>query len=557
MGRAKICYDRVFLKNDALFFQGYCSMIIRGLFSFCSMLGPRFALALVVLLHLAWVIPLAAILNIWIDEAYTLQSTGGGLVHAVRRALDFELQPPLYFVLLKLWRSLDDSIFFARLFSIFCTTSTVVLAEKLARRYLPSVSPVLVAMVVAFNPLTVYAAVEARYYALALLLSALLLLFFHDGYMATQPSTAARRWYTASAVAVLYTYYFLGFLLAAGGAALFLMRRSEALRKYILDMVVTALLFAPLAVTTWRQMGSVGANGVTETKTLAEGVTLVWQTAWRQLLPVNQDNPLAVVRGWVSRLAVPLLLLGALAHRRRPTSVVLVPLILAATVSLSLVGIAMRLGSDFVKPQHTTILYLPVLLAALALLQYVVGVRAASLAAVVSLFFAGTYVLETYAPLAKQGDWIRVSRYIERREADLEPILVFRGEYVLDFGYHYAGKNRLIPLPRPMPADRYDLKSQVLRDESEILRAIEGKLGAARRFWLVTSHTQVFRGIDVHPEIMEGFAVGRCVVLRDESFLASRVRLLELRPEGWGSVVESQRIPLLQSGGQGISTEGH
>ena len=63
-------------------------------------MAQRLPLALVVLLHLALVIPLAAILNIWIDEAYTLQSTGAGLAHAVQRALNFELQPPLYYVAL-------------------------------------------------------------------------------------------------------------------------------------------------------------------------------------------------------------------------------------------------------------------------------------------------------------------------------------------------------------------------------------------------------------------------------------------------------------------------
>lgn len=516
--------------------------------------GERLGLAAVVVVHLAVVVPLAATLNIWIDEAYTLETTGGGFMHAVQRSLGFELQPPLYFVILTFWRVLDDSAFFARLFSIICTASTVLVSGGLAWRYLPGVPAVLVAAVVALNPLTIFVAVEARYYAMALLLSALLLRFFHDGYVAAQPSAAARRWHTLTAVAALYTYYFLGFLLVAGGAALLLIRRNEALRKYLLGMVVTALLFAPLAVTTWRQMGSVSATGVTETETIAEGATLVWQTAWRQLLPVNQDNSLAVVRGWVSRLAVPALLLGALAHRRRPTSATLVPLTLATTVSLFFVWIAMRLGSDFIRPQHTTVLYLPTLLAALALLQYAVGVRAVSLAVAVTLVFAGIYLMQAYAPMAKLGDWIRVSQYIERYEAPSEPILVFKAESVLTFAYYYRGRNSLIPIPKPISGERYDMVEQVLRSEAEIVRALSGQLGPARRFWLVTIPTQPFRGVDFHPEILEQFIARRCKVLRDESFVGSRVRLLELRSEVviGGNTVDSVKDGRNESGDNGL-----
>lgn len=506
--------------------------------------GERVALAAVVLLHLALVISLAATLNLWIDEAYTLRSTDGGLVQAVRRALGFELQPPLYYVVLTLWRSLDESAFFARLFSIVCTASTVVLAGSLARRYLRGVPPVLVAAVVAFNPLTVYAAVEARFYAPALLLSALLLMFLHDGYAAVEPSPAARRWHTAAAVAALYTHYFLGFLLAAGGVALLLLQRYGLFRKYLVGMVATAVLFAPLAAVIVHQARKVEATGVAPPWTLSAGTAMVWKEAWRQLLPVSQDSPLAVVRSWVSRLALPLVLLAALARRRRPTAVLLAPFTLAAVVSLFFMGIAIRLGPDFMKPQHTTALYLPALLAALALLQYAGGVRAATWGAVASLVFAGPYLVETYAPLAKQGDWIRVSRYIERHESASEPILVFKAEFVLDFGYHYAGRNQLIPLPGRTSVERYDLTEQVLRDESEILRALSGQLGAPRRFWLVTTHTVPFRGIDVHPEILEGFVARRCAVLRDESFVASRVRLLELRSEEGEGGAEARGGPV-------------
>ncbi len=62
-------------------------------------------------------LPLAWLLNIWQDEAYTLQTTSNGVAYAFHQALSFEQNAPLYFVLISLWRSLGDGIFYLRLFS--------------------------------------------------------------------------------------------------------------------------------------------------------------------------------------------------------------------------------------------------------------------------------------------------------------------------------------------------------------------------------------------------------------------------------------------------------
>jgi hypothetical protein len=69
---------------------------------------------LVVTTFLAWR------LNLWRDEMYSLHSTSGSPRFAFDQAIHFELQPPVYFVALALWRSIEASPFFARLFSVLC-----------------------------------------------------------------------------------------------------------------------------------------------------------------------------------------------------------------------------------------------------------------------------------------------------------------------------------------------------------------------------------------------------------------------------------------------------
>jgi hypothetical protein len=77
-----------------------------------SIAAPRrYFVALPLILHLATALPLAYILNIWMDEASTLYSTQNGFFHALNNASTDERQAPLYFIILSVWRMFDDSIF--------------------------------------------------------------------------------------------------------------------------------------------------------------------------------------------------------------------------------------------------------------------------------------------------------------------------------------------------------------------------------------------------------------------------------------------------------------
>ena len=70
--------------------------------SFLSFSGKNnYLIHLIVCLNLAITVPLAAILNIWTDEAYALDTVSENLSYAITQAINFELQPPFYFILLK------------------------------------------------------------------------------------------------------------------------------------------------------------------------------------------------------------------------------------------------------------------------------------------------------------------------------------------------------------------------------------------------------------------------------------------------------------------------
>ena len=92
------------------------------------------AVWLLVALYLVVTAWLSLELNVWRDEMYSLHSSSGSVARAAWRAVEFELQPPVYFAVLAAWRSIDDSIFFARLLSSLFGAATIVTGAVFARR---------------------------------------------------------------------------------------------------------------------------------------------------------------------------------------------------------------------------------------------------------------------------------------------------------------------------------------------------------------------------------------------------------------------------------------
>ena len=57
-------------------------------------------ITILILLNLGITIPLAIKLNIYIDEAHSLITTSKTISFSIDRALNFEVQAPLYFIIL-------------------------------------------------------------------------------------------------------------------------------------------------------------------------------------------------------------------------------------------------------------------------------------------------------------------------------------------------------------------------------------------------------------------------------------------------------------------------
>ncbi len=482
---------------------------------------------LIIILHLVVTLALGFYINIWLDEAYTLHTTGRGVAFAFSRALNFELQPPLYFVLMGAWRRINDSIFFARLPSVLCAALTLKVVHGLAKRYLKEMNPTLIVACGAFNPFLIWAATEIRLYALAILLSALLLSKFYDGFLIEKPPARDRWLYIIIAVSALYTQYFLGFLLLAHACALVSRRRWRHLGVYLVCMSVVAVCFAPMVLTVLVQVTD-HPQGVGVPLSLLESVATIYWRVQDYLLPIEW-TPLYFWRRWLLRLGFIVLLVVLIKNRRAVQaahiSLWTTTIIIAACLVVTLYFTAEML----MQSRHTVALFLPVVLAVFSLVAVTTKKRGVVAWAVISLSLSVGALAGAYTPTAKRGDWQRVAAYISAAESAGQPILVYKAMSVLPLSHYYAGKNVIVPLPEEDRLTSANYTDDNLRDAQQIIDRLDALAPYAEQVWLVRDWACEAEEAKDGCAVLEDFVEKNYVVESGESFYYSDVRLLRRR----------------------------
>ena len=502
-----------------------------------------------VLLHLTVALPLSYSLNIWIDEAYSLNTVQDGLWVAVQRAITLEQQPPLYFALLSLWQQGHESIFGARLLSVICTGLTVWVTPAICRRYAPRIHPAWMTVAVALHPYLIWAAVEIRPYALGIGLSALLLLFFYDGFLRPDGIRPwARVAYGAVAVTAAYVNYLLVLGLVANAIALLAVNRKQ-FWPHLRVLILAAIAWVPLVLPAFFQLSAsrdslahLSSSLPDSTKhTLGCAVIHTVSTCTGYWLGLHhQPYRLVglVVPGFLALLA------WRLGRQRRsvaPTQWVL----WLSTAAMALLLLLLLYATDRVAgaESYTFILFVPVivsLFAAFSCLRQ--GDRHRLLA-----FWLGGVLLPAYLatltvvynPLAKQGDWRRVSQAIEAQEGSNQPILVFYAEAALPLSHHYRGINTLVPIPQPVGIEEYNFQDAALRNTAQVAVALADLEGTFETAWLITMPNQHLDdpslgdcpvlGLAMNCWILEDYVRSHYTVVARQDFYHTTLRQLQPR----------------------------
>jgi uncharacterized membrane protein len=391
--------------------------------------------------------------SIWVDEAFTMTTTAAGPVGAFHQALEVERQGPLYFVLASLWRGISPSLAFTRLFSTLCILLSLFVLDRLGTRLNIGGKRWNLALLAGLTPQFLWAASEARSYALLILFLSFALYASAALWLTDRPASlgAGLGYVTASALAVL-TFYYAAFVIA-GQALVNLLRRER--RAFWVWPVLTLLLlpWAPVAlrqhsneVAAERDADNRGApRPIAEDNTLRTVPSAVAGSIFRSTPSLTTGAGLLVL---TALLAVLLAARARSVTRFTPEEFHYI--VIAGFVMLMLLLLRFR-EADLAQARHWSAAT-PVLLTLLALIASRLDGRDRALT---GAGLAATFVVATvgYQAHHSKEDWRGVAGWITERARPGEPIVFYGSNGSLPFAYYYRGNNPSMTLEAAAPAD--------------------------------------------------------------------------------------------------------
>lgn len=406
--------------------------------------------------------------SLWADEGNSVALARRSLAEIARRTA-FDIHPPLYYWLLKLWITLfGDREIGLRSLSAVLGIGLVYVTWRLGRRLYNARVGRIAAFIVAISPFQLYYAQEARMYMLLTLLAALtvwaaLEVFGLDaavspgngsspchserseespwGRLGGYSSLPAKRIvqndmsslvYILIVTAGLYTHYAYPLILAAVNLAV-IIRRRYSWRWLILHLIPLAL-YAPWLPIAWRQ--------VTTWPAAESGASLpqIWQTIAVTLL-LGHSWPFAT--GWLIPAGLGLLLLAAMIRGRRFWVVwlwLLLPVALTAWI----------FSPAFLK-------FLLAATPALALLLAVgIAWPRPSLGSLLLAGLSGLMLISlyTYYTGPSRDNYRAIVRFIQAVSGPADAIILHAEGQQDVFNYYYGdGPLPVYPLPRQRPLD--------------------------------------------------------------------------------------------------------
>ena len=486
--------------------------------------------SILILLHLAIALPFAYSLNIWVDEASTLYTTQHGFFQALHNLFTDEKQAPLYFLLLSLWRKLDNSIFFARLFSIICSAAAIFVFSQMARKIWDEKTTLFLTAAFALHPYLFWASLEIRLYSFVILITGLLFTFFYDGYLREENAAGKSRiYFTLAAVAALYTNYYLGFWLVGGFFALIVLRRRSAAKSYFWQMLIVSAAIVPLF---WIISWQFGDRAVTfqNEKTFIGGSRMLWNhfltfALPTEIFPTEQISVFSAVRLWLVRLSIAAVIFVFAKNKFKDLDQnIIASGTIAAVCGVFFLFVYFQLGSGYVEIRHAAVYYTAIFLFVSATLVKILPKKLLISSAFLYGVFFVYALLALYPNATKRGDWARVAAYIETYEKPNQPIVSFPVYETIALPFYYKGANKILPAEKFFSFFAEGKSGSPQNFQRQIEFVISEIPPEAEEVWLLTSdNCEVGQAC----EPLENFVQANYTVIEEKDFYKEKVRLLK------------------------------
>ena len=192
------------------------------------------------------------------DDIYTIHSTSENYLKSLSRAIHFEMQAPLYFLLMSFWREISDTLFWAKLFHYISFLISSVFFYRILRMLVSNRKDLFILLLLfALHPFLFYISNDLRRYSLSLLFGVITLYYFIRIYVKGNNSKKDRIFLILVSTAGIFNDYYHTFLLASLGVGVVF---SDVKNKwnYYLDMIIPVIGFLILLRVILYQIGSLG-----------------------------------------------------------------------------------------------------------------------------------------------------------------------------------------------------------------------------------------------------------------------------------------------------------
>lgn len=458
------------------------------------------------LIYYGIIIFLAAKLNIWEDEVYSLNTSSGSLAYAFHQSLYFELQPPVYFLLLTLWRTISDSILWARLLSVLLIILSQFILYRFTKKLAGQKIATIISILFILNPATVFTILEIRTFVLVIFLSIAISITFYETYYKNRINFYWRSLFILLAVLGIFTQYFIGFLLFANAVFLLFERKWKPLRYYLVDMILPLLLiiiFIPKILWASNVQGNfVPEYNRTFIDFLFEIKDLMGQITFRYFLPSGFID--SKVWQWVFKIFFIILLAFSIKFFKVKKALIeLFPfLFISAIIFLFFVAVLSLFGRYVLAYKYTLVLFVTI---GVALIFFFRNIRPGLLNFWLILL-AFVYVSENtqiYHQLYKKKDFKSLGNYIAETEENEEPVFVFRNISAEILQLYYKGKNKIYPLPRDFAYDK-DFDPRQWEITVQDINELNGNLLNYSHFYIVIDNSPL-RGVNESKSVLLDF----------------------------------------------------
>ncbi len=426
---------------------------------------------------------------VWIDEGFTLSTIIADPRDVWYRALIFEGQPPFYFFLLSIWRSINDSIFFIRLFSIFAVTISLIFVFKITKKYVKSVNPLIIMLYFALLPFVLWTALEIRVYALVILLSTLAMWLFLDVYTQTSinPPFYKRLLYSIVALISIYTQYYLVFLFVGNFIFLLLNRQWKFVRIYLIDMILPVISSLYLLIYLLTQI-SIHSYTTIIPISLDRLISINTYKISSYLFPYMNSSSTTFKYLFVLFIIVVIV---SSAGKKLIPQVRIKNYFLFTSAFLLIIFTGLVFFTDWVNLQqrHTISVILPL---AMTFMLFVGEINSEKLKYTILVLMISANVYYNFNRFVvghpKGKEYVDICQYIENNDINNKPVFCYRNDISLMIK-HYGLSNKIVQVPISINFDSiYNRKKWVIRDTIQ-LDSLFRSININNGFWLIMSES--------------------------------------------------------------------